>query len=373
MRRCRSPLHCLFPPRVLERIARNGNDDQRAWALETLERDQTIRVARLVNAKVRNGGPREGADALAVQAFATPNRIIRDAAGEEDVRAKAVRREGDPPTGDAAVDEAYDGLGDTFKFFQSVHSRNSIDGEGMPLRGVVHFGQRYANAFWDGRRMVFGDGDGQTFTRLTLSLDVIGHELGHGVTEDESGLEYMGQSGALNESMSDVFGSLVKQYKLGQTADQADWLIGNDVFSPNIQGDALRSLKAPGEAFDDPVLGEDDQPAHMRDFVETLEDNGGVHINSGIPNHAFYTTATTLGGHAWERAGMVWYESLLDPAVKRNTGFAGFAAVTLRVAQRLFGEGEVVDAVKAGWDKVGLAVGAGSSISIDAPETLAKR
>ena len=343
---------CFLPPQILDRAARYGTEEQRNAALGTLLRDQSIRMARLQNAKVLAGGPREGADALAVKARPRPNRTIRDAAGQETVDGEVVRGEGDDPTGDSATDQAYDALGDTFSFFFEVYRRDSIDDAGMPLRGVVHYGQRYANAFWDGKRMVFGDGDGVLFSPLTGSLDVIGHELGHGVTEDEAGLEYFGQSGALNESMSDVFGSLVKQFKLGQEAGDADWLIGADVFSPEIQGDALRSMKAPGTAFDDPTLGKDQQPADMDSYVETVEDNGGVHINSGIPNHAFYTTATTLGGRAWERAGKIWYDSLRDPALKPRDDFGTFAAITLRVAAAMFGnDSPEVDAVRAGWDK----------------------
>jgi len=355
MSHCRNPLHCLLSPQVLQSIARNGEEPQRDWAIRALNTDHSIRLARVQNAKVRGGGPREGADALAVKATVEPNRIIRDAQGQEDVSGKVVRGEGDGPTGDEATDEAYDGLGDTFAFFHEVHGRNSIDDEGMPLRGVVHFGEQYPNAFWDGKRMVFGDGDEKILGRMTRSLDVIGHELGHGVTEDEAGLEYLGQSGALNEHLSDVWGSLVKQRKNNQKADAADWLIGSEVWTPEIEGDALRSMKAPGEAYDDPLVGKDPQPAHMRDYVETIEDNGGVHINSGIPNHAFYTTATKLGGFAWETAGRIWYETVQHPSLKTTTGFVRFAQITLRVAQRRYGKqsGEVT-AVEEGWKQVGV-------------------
>ena len=152
----------------------------------------------------------------------------------------------------------------------------------------MHYGRDYDNAFWNGERMVFGDGDGEVFQGFTGSLDVIAHELAHGVVEDEGELLYRGQSGALNESISDVFGVLAEQHREGQTADQANWLIGEGMFTDAVQGRALRSLAAPGTAYDDDVLGKDPQPAHMRDFVPTREDNGGVHINSGIPNHAFY-------------------------------------------------------------------------------------
>jgi len=227
----------------------------------------------------------------------------------------------------------------------------------MPLRGVVHFGSDYDNAFWDGRRMVFGDGDNELFLRFTLSLDVIGHELGHGVTEDEAGLEYWGQSGALNESMSDVFGSLVKHHKLHQKADEADWLIGADLLGPDVSGEALRSMAAPGTAYDDGVLGKDPQPGHMKDYVNTTQDNGGVHINSGIPNHAFYTAATNIGGYAWERTGLIWYETLRDPLLRSTETFQRFASFTVQTAQRLYGPASKdVQAVQAGWNKVGIIV-----------------
>src|SRR5262245_54891431 len=155
--------------------------------------------------------------------------------------------------------------------------------------------------------MVFGDGDGTLFNRFTISIDVIGHELTHGVTGSEANLTYQGQAGALNESISDVFGSLIKQYSLNQTAAAADWLIGAGLLASSVKGVALRSMKAPGTAYNDPTLGKDPQPDNMSKFVHTAEDSGGVHINSGIPNKAFFLVATSLGGHAWEKAGQVWY------------------------------------------------------------------
>lgn len=355
-RRCSQ---CILPPGVLERVARNGDDAQRAWALRAIDRSHAIRLARVQNVKVRAGGPREGADALAVAARPHAVRQIRDARGREQVSVgPIVRREGDPPTGDAAVDEAYEFLGDTFEFGFAVFGRNSIDDAGMRLRGVVHFGERFPNAFWDGKRMIFGDGDDQILGRMTKSLDVIAHELGHGIVEDESGLEYFGQSGALNEHFADVWGSLVKQHKLGQTAAQADWLIGADVWTPQIQGDALRSLKAPGTAYDDPLIGKDPQPATMDDYIDTFEDNGGVHLNSGIPNHAFYLAATAIGGQAWDGAGRIWYEALQHPACKPNTDFARFARITQAIASRLFGRtSSQARAVHEAWDAVGVSDG----------------
>jgi Zn-dependent metalloprotease len=272
-----------------------------------------------------------------------------------------VRTEGERAVGDVAVNEAYDGLGATFELYADVYDRNSIDGRGLPLDGTVHYERDYDNAFWNGERMVFGDGDGQVFGRFTGSVDVIGHELTHGITQYTAGLVYRDQAGALNESISDVFGSLVLQYAQKQTADEASWLIGQGLFTSRVKGVALRSLKAPGTAYDDPVLGRDPQPATMAGYVHTEDDDGGVHTNSGIPNHAFYLVATRIGGHAWERAGRIWYDTLLA-GMKPTTDFAGFAALTLAAATRRYGEGSAeADAVRAGWSGVGVAIDGGGA------------
>jgi Zn-dependent metalloprotease len=351
----RHSIYCIVPPVVLEKIAKDGSEQQRKRAIDTMARDQTLRAARVHNLARRRANSGGAIDALSISAGGSPNRTIYDAKNTEDLMGAVVaREEGSVATNDEAVDEAYDGLGDTYEFLWEIFDRNSIDDEGFRLDGVVHFGDAYDNAFWDGQRMVFGDGDSELFNRFTASLDVIGHELGHGVTEDEAGLQYWQQSGALNEAMSDVIGSMVKQYKLEQTAEEADWLIGAELLGPAVTGDALRSMKAPGTAYDDDVLGKDPQPAHMRDYVETMGDNGGVHINSGIPNHAFYKLAIALGGNSWERAGRIWYETLRDPRVKPTVGFRGFARATLRAAERIFPDGEVPDAVWQSWDEVGI-------------------
>ncbi len=348
------PICCLVPPHVLEGIARNGTDAQREWALQTLALDHSLRAARFQNLVDRGAGPRS-ADALAFSSAGQPQRTIRDAQGTENPAGPIVRQEGDGPVDDVAVNEAYDGLGATYRFYWEALQRDSIDGDGLPLNAVVHYGQNYDNAFWDGQRMVFGDGDGELFNRFTISLDVIGHELAHGVTEDEAALRYWAQSGALNESLSDVAGSLVKQHQLGQTADEADWLIGAGLLAEDINGVALRSMKEPGSAYDDPRLGgKDPQPGHMDDYVHTPRDNGGVHINSGIPNRAFYLAATALGGHSWERAGRIWYDALRDPRTTETTRFLTFARTTVRVAGAL--GPEEGKAVRQAWQEVGLGV-----------------
>jgi Zn-dependent metalloprotease len=348
------PLCYILPPYILRAVAQNGTQQQRSKALQTLSTDQTFRLIRASQARMV---PVIMRPSVALAAEGQSQRTICDAHNTETLPGDIVRIEGAAPNGDLAVDEAYDGLGATYDFFWRAYERNSIDDAAQPLNATVHFGQDYNNAFWNGERMVFGDGDGELFNRFTISLDVIGHELAHGVTEDEAGLVYAYQPGALNESISDVFGSLVKQFVLKQTADQADWLIGAGLFTSQVNGVALRSMKAPGTAFDDRVLGKDPQPAHMRDFVSTFEDNGGVHINSGIPNHAFYLVATQLGGYAWEKAGRIWYETLRDSRIRPTTGFRSFARRTVVNAGRLFGQGSPEQqAVYSAWREVGLPV-----------------
>jgi Zn-dependent metalloprotease len=351
--RHRHSLHCILPPHVLRSIVERGNPGQRARAMRTLTTDQTLRALRAAQPARRvAAGP-----ALAPGVEGQKRRTVNDAHGQELLPGDPVRCEGALATGDVTVDEAYDGLGATYDFFLEAWDRNSIDDEGMPLDATVHFGREYNNAFWNGQQMVFGDGDGDIFNRFTIALDIIGHELGHGVTEDEGPLIYFFQAGALNESMSDVFGSLVKQYALKQTADQADWLIGAGLLASGIQGVALRSMSAPGTAFDDPLLGRDPQPAHMTDYVQTFEDNGGVHINSGIPNRAFHLAATGIGGFAWERTGRIWYDTLRDPRLRPNTGFRRFARLTVSNAARLYGATSTeARAVRDAWAEVGIRV-----------------
>jgi Zn-dependent metalloprotease len=339
----------ILPPHILLAISRNGSARQRDAALATISVDASFRALRTRPGLL----PAEGRPGVEQGR----QRTIYDARGAEGLPGLGVRREGEGPTGDAAVDEAYEGLGATFDFFLACYGRRSVDDEALPLLGTVHYGRDYDNAFWNGRQMVFGDGDGDLFRRFTLCLDIIGHELTHGVTGDEAGLRYALQPGALNESISDVFGSLVKQYALGQTAREADWLIGAGLFTAKVQGQALRSLAAPGTAYDDPVLGRDPQPAHMDEWVRTDDDNGGVHINSGIPNRAFFLVATELDGPAWERAGRIWYETLRDPKLRSSTGFRRFARLSLGAADKLFGVGSRErEAVRNGWEQVGVEV-----------------
>jgi Zn-dependent metalloprotease len=346
----------ILPPHVAAHYADQGTEAQRQAAIRTLPASERVRATRAVLQKVVRA---KGFD-LAALGFGTKalNRTVFDVdhGGWNDLPGRQVRAEGDPPSADDSVNQAYDGADKTYSFYQDVYNRDSVDDAGFPLTSCVHFGVDFDNAFWDGQEMVYGDGSGQIFQvgSLTSAIDVIGHELTHGVTQYTAGLEYHAQSGALNESFSDVFGSLIKQHTLGQTAEQADWLIGEGILVPEL-GNALRSMSNPGTAFSG-----DTQPGHMDDYQnlpddnDPRNDNGGVHINSGIPNKAFYLVATTIGGNAWEAPGQIWYQTLTQ-RLQPTSNFVDAANATIDAAGDLFGaDGNEQQAVRNAWKEVGV-------------------
>lgn len=361
-----SSMYCFVPPHILRAIRLNGDPEQQRAALRTLLSDSTIRARRSTLGPTRPSmltTPLGGA-------APTPHRTIYDAqhGDESSLPGVVMRTETGPVSPDLDVNNAFDSLGVTFNFYWQIFQRNSIDDNGLPLDASVHYQTDYDNAFWNREQMIFGDGDGRIFRNLTGAIDVVGHELTHGVTQYTCGLAYHDQPGALNESISDVFGSLVKQFKLGQAADQADWLIGADILAPGIHGVALRSMKAPGTAYDDPVLGKDPQPATMDAYVHGFADGGGVHINSGIPNHAFFLVATGIGGNAWEAPGHIWYATLLDRMLSPEASFGDFAARTIANAGTLYGQGgKQQQAVIDAWQQVGVE----PSVPVATPEPVA--
>ncbi|MGW9113138.1 protealysin inhibitor emfourin [Microbacterium sp. NPDC055683] len=345
----------IVPPFLLERLADHAEPAVATCAQQTLAVDGSLRTRRSASAA-------RPMFATTATAEAGPQRTISDAGGSTALPGRTARREGDPATGDRSVDEAYDALGATWELLHSAFGRDSLDGAGRPLLATVHYGERYDNAFWDGERMVFGDGDGEIFGSFTAAVDVVGHELAHGLVQATVDLVYQGQSGALNESIADVVGSLVKQHLLRQTSEEADWLIGAGLFTDRVEGVALRSMAAPGTAYDDDVLGKDPQPATMAGYVVTSSDNGGVHINSGIPNHAFFLAATAIGGPAWEGAGRVWMDVLEQRAVAPDADFATFAAATVAAAAARFGaDSRERAAVSDAWAQVGVDLDSASA------------
>lgn len=326
-------INCIMPPHMLESIKVRGTDKQRKKAISLEKQSHQFREERVAAA------PKGGfliAEKFAAETIAGPRRKIFDGKSKTLLPGNLVRSEGSTPSGNREIDEAYDGSGDTYSLYADIFGRDSLDGNGMTLISTVHHRRNYDNAFWNGSQMVYGDGD--LFEPLTRSLSVIGHELSHGVVQFSGGLIYRDQSGALNEHIADVFGCLTEQYKKGQEASKAEWLVGAEIIGPNITGDALRSMKAPGSAYDDILLGKDPQPFHMDNYVNTSFDSGGVHINSGIPNHAFYLLAMMLGGKAWEKAGQIWYDSLQSIS-NPHAQFIDWADETVNQASQRFGQG----------------------------------
>jgi Zn-dependent metalloprotease len=342
-----------IPPHILAQLAAHSSGEAGAHARATLEHMQQLESGRAATTLLES-----------VSAGAPPSedprprkrRCVYDAGHQFVLPGRAAMSEHGPRSTDIEVTEAYDGSGATYDFFAKAFRRCSIDDRGMRLDSTVHYGTSFENALWNGRQMVYGQADGRIFKRFTGAVDVIGHELTHGVTQHTAALGYHGQTGALNEHLSDAFGIMVKQFLLGQDASESDWCIGAGIFGPAVRGVAVRSLAAPGTAYDDPVLGRDPQPSHMRGYVHTTADNGGVHINSGILNHAFYRASKAIGGKTWEGLGPVWYVALTD-RLKPDANFTDFARATVDIAGELYGNGgRVQRIVREAWSGVGLSV-----------------
>jgi len=352
---------CTFvPPYLLQRVARRaGTRHACASGRETLQVDDRLRARREARP------PEMAAPTLP----AASSRVVHSANNTETLPGEVVRSDGDPAVGDLAVDEAFDSSGQVLDLFQTQFGRRSIDGRGGTVSITVHYGRDYDNAFWDGSQLVFGDGDGQIFERFTKPMDVMAHEFTHGVTQFTIGLAYQDQPGALNESISDAFASMAKQRVLGQSAAEADWLIAEGLFKPGINAKALRSMKEPGTAYDDPQIGRDLQVGSMADYVHTYDDSGGVHINSGIPNRAFALAALAIGGASWEKAGQVWYDTLVNGQLSSQAGFESFAQATVSSAGRLFtNEASIAEKIRGAWVGVGvLAAAVPADVGAGAP------
>lgn len=276
----------------------------------------------------------------------------------------------DSSTQRAAVDAQY-GAEKTLEYFQNVHGRNGIDGSGGPayytsavggvglISSKVHYSTRYNNAFWNGSYMTYGDGDGTTFSPL-VTLDICGHEMTHGVTERTANLTYAGESGALNESFSDVFGAMVERYTRRVT-NANTWKIGEDAYTPGTPGDALRLMDNPNAVGDPDHYSLRAYPGSCT--PSSSNDNCGVHTNSAISNHAFYLIAQggtnrvsgiTVPGIGPDNAAKIWYRAL-TVYMTSGTNFAGARTATINAASDLFGASSAqASSVTTGWCAVGV-------------------
>ncbi|MFQ5349508.1 MAG: M4 family metallopeptidase [Thermoanaerobaculia bacterium] len=350
------PINCIVPPHLVETLKLRGDDKIREMCAALEKHSADYRQSR--SAAVPGAAALAGLQmaVAAAPVVVKPDREVYDAQNKARLPGVLERDETTGASSDKAVNDAFNGAGDTFKLFWEVYGRNSLDGAGMTMVSTVHYRSGYNNAFWNGLQMAYGDGDGLIFRPFTGDRSVIGHELSHGVVQFSGGLVYRDQSGTLNESFADVFGVLSVQYKKGQSASEASWLVGDNLLGPGINGTALRSMKAPGTAYDDPILGTDPQPYHMDLYVHTSSDNGGVHINSGIPNHAFYLLANYLGGQAWETAGQIWYDTM-QQLNSPTASFADWADKTVEVAGATYGSGSMEQLfTRRAWRLVGISL-----------------
>lgn len=356
IRQSRNPVQCIVPPYMQEKIGETDAAEKDNMA-DSIRRDYLFRSDRnfftLAPAAIRTA-----LSLLPEKVSVKPViEVFNSGKSKRNIPGKLICTATNPTTKDADAKRCLRGGLKTWQFYYDLFNRNSIDNAGMKIRQSIHYGKAYGNAFWNGRQMVYGDGNKKYYNSFTSDIDIIGHELTHGVIQYEANFDYEFQPGALNESCADVFGILIKQFALNQDVKKSNWLIGENI----MMGDkyALRSIRAPGSAYTNhPVFGNDPQPATMSDFLKLPyeDDYGGVHYNSGIPNFAFYIAAYNLGGNAWEKMGRIWYAALCDrQRVSKQCNFLQFKRATIFHARLLFGKGSLaLKATMAGWKEAGL-------------------
>ncbi len=350
-----NPIHCIIPPYMLKKLMESGNKKIADMAINTNFRNYRFRNDRIFfhNASLKEKrilgliSKQVGKELLQMEVYDCKQKtdlagaiLLWDSKNNQKITSLAGKN-------------VIKGGKASWDFYSQLFGRNSIDNKGLLIKQYVHFDKGMDNAYWDGRRMVYGDGDGTVFTSFTSDIDIIGHELTHGVMENEANLDYENQAGALNESFSDIFGIMIKQRFNNQDVKKSNWLIGERVMiGPKY---ALRSMKAPGTAYlNHPELGNDPQPATMDKYQNlpntSAGDWGGVHINSGIPNFAFYVAAYNMGGYAWDTTGRIWYAVLTDVKLTQNAKFADVKNLTIVNAEKIYGiNSPEVKAVKQGW------------------------
>lgn len=326
----------IVPPFILEELARRGNT-QCKLALNDAHRLFEKRNSALNRLLVQETGK------------GNSERYVYDSENTYRQRVTLLRKENEQPIEDKTANDVYDKTGYVKDYFKKTFKFDSIDNEGMDIISNIRYGKNYNNAYWDGDEMTFGEGDNVQFKDFTEAIDVIAHEMMHGVTQFTANLDYQSQSGALNEHFSDVFGTVIKQKYMKQDIDCADWLIGDTIVTDKFPGEAIRSMKAPGTANDF-----DRQPDHMDHYYSGSDDNQGVHINSGIPNKAFYLVAIELG---LNESALLWFTALSK--LWRTANFRDFVDKTFEAANELIGKEKLSDKalgkITKSFGEVGLA------------------
>jgi Zn-dependent metalloprotease len=340
----------IVPPDVLERYANDKklSAEERKSFADTAQFEKEWRKARVALAKLSRSAKSILPTALATGAAAAPPAImVNDCAHGNTLPGTPVPNPGTSP--DATAKRAFVETTAVANFYQTLFGRNSVDNAGKALLSSIHYSVNFNNAFWNGSQMTYGDGDGNIFIDFTNSNDVIGHELTHGVTQFSAGLAYANQAGGLNESISDVFGSMFRQWRASQDVTKADWLIGKDIMGPGAIAKGFTCLRDMANPAAKHCLAP--QPTKFSQYQDGMD----PHYSSGIPNFAFYKAAIAIGGKSWEKAGKIWYQSLTGFAPSPNMKMSVFANRTRALAASLFPtEPAVKTAVDKAWTAVGL-------------------
>ena len=339
---------CIIPPDVLERLSQDTifSEEERKVLSDMVKFEKEWRKLRVARTRTM----RSAANFLTTMEVAAPP-------GPPTVSVFNCRQQTTLPgvlipkpdtSSDSTAKRAFEQTTEVASFYKSVFGRSSIDNRGMSLNSSIHYGVKYNNAFWNGTQMTYGDGDGSIFVDFTASNDVIAHELTHGVTQYTLRLNYTNQAGGLNESMSDVFGTLFRQWSAGQDVNKADWLIGSDIMGPAAKNRGFKCLRDMANPASNHCLAP--QPMKFSQYRDGMD----PHESSGIPNHAFYLAAMAVGGKSWEKVGKVWYQAMVgtpSPSMKMST----FANRTRTLAGTLFpSEPAVKSAIDTAWKKVEL-------------------
>lgn len=340
----------IVPSQVLDRFANDKSltADQRKSFADALQLEQEWRKLRSAKAKLARLSRSVLPTGLTDAAAASPPSVnVFDVQHGTTLPGIPVSNPGSSTDGTAK--RAFTETSKVAEFYQSVFGRNSLDNAGMTLLSSIHYSVKYNNAFWNGSQMTYGDGDGNIFVDFTKSNDVIAHELTHGVTEFTAGFAYTNQAGGLNESMSDVFGSMFRQWRANQTVTQADWLIGKEIMGPGATARGFTCLRD----MSNPAAGHclAPQPTNFSQYSDGMD----PHDSSGIPNFAFYKAAMAIGGKSWEKAGKIWYQALTGYPSNPNMKMKVFANRTRRLARTMFpSEPSVKTAIDKAWKAVGL-------------------
>ncbi len=342
-------IYSFIPRSVLERLSKDNRFSRsaREGLTRSIPLDDAIRKLRKQASAVTvverslafNGGPG------AVQT--TPQDLVYDCHHGKTLPGSPVANPAN--AADPVAKAAFTQSADLIRFYSTVFHRNSIDGAGMSLISSIHYGTDYNNAFWNGSQMTYGDGDGHIFTNFTGSDDVIGHELTHGVTQHTLQLGYENQAGGLNEGLSDIFGSMFRQWRADQTVTQADWLIGSGILGADAKAKGYTCLRNMKNPADKTALSP--QPIDMSGYQNGMD----PHDSSGIPNRAFALAAIAIGGKSWEKCGQIWYQAMAGGKPSPNMKMKSFANRTRKSAASLYpGDAATAQAVDTAWKTVGL-------------------